>query len=241
MTTTLALGALIGRFFAYTIGQPFYIQDFIIIGMASMISATSKTPITALVLVLEISSLPNLIVPMALAIVLAYLVSGDWSLNPRQFVTRKDALKQKIDSKEYLKMISVISIAHKEFKYLFTNQTINECFTIVDRTQKVSVPVLYPDSKKLAGTIIPSELAILNIDRNRKVEDFMLKKYVVLHERDNLLDAIDQAIDYDDDRFVIVNPENEVVGILTFQDIIRAYRKQEKVENYLSKMDDFSE
>ena len=149
-TPTLALGALLGGFYAILIGQATFMEDFYIIGMASMVSATSKTPISAMVLVLEITALPNLILHMAIAITLAYLISGDWSLDPGQLVNRREVIKQRLESKDFLTMIPIKTIINPNInpECLYTSQTVEETIKVLEQPRRFLIPVLNPQTNK---------------------------------------------------------------------------------------------
>ena len=63
----------------------------------------------------------------------------------------------------------------------------------------------------------------------------MSRMITVLHEDDSLLDGLDKILDYDMDRFIVINNDSQISVIVTTTDIIRAYRKQEKVEAELKR------
>ncbi|MHA2250187.1 MAG: chloride channel protein, partial [Candidatus Kariarchaeaceae archaeon] len=87
---SLSIGAQSGIIFAIllNVNDPVIITAWAIVGMSSMHAATTKTPVASVLLILEITGLPNLIIPMVLANISAYIVSGPKSLYRGQLRSR---------------------------------------------------------------------------------------------------------------------------------------------------------
>ncbi|MGQ4876672.1 MAG: chloride channel protein [Promethearchaeia archaeon] len=79
----MILGALIGAVF----GVIFYPENpelFVLIGIAAVLGASINNPITAIIILIEMTWVPFLFVPAAISTVIAYIVSGSNAIIPGQ-------------------------------------------------------------------------------------------------------------------------------------------------------------
>ncbi len=101
LASSLFVGAMLGAIF----GEIFYPDEvgaFIVLGMGAVLAATTNTPVATTVMMLEMSHSFDLIIPLALCVSVAYLVSGGTSLYEGQKVSRDDEEKgyyQIVDAK----------------------------------------------------------------------------------------------------------------------------------------------
>ena len=89
LASSLFVGAMLGAIF----GEVFYpdsVGAFIVLGMGAVLAATTNTPVATTVMMLEMSHSFDLIIPLALCVSVAYLVSGGTSLYEGQKVSRED-------------------------------------------------------------------------------------------------------------------------------------------------------
>jgi CIC family chloride channel protein len=89
LASSLFVGAMLGAIF----GEVFYpeaVGAFIVLGMGAVLAATTNTPVATTIMMLEMSHSFDLVIPLALCIAVAYLVSGGTSLYEGQKVSRDD-------------------------------------------------------------------------------------------------------------------------------------------------------
>jgi len=79
----MLLGTLLGSFFGI-IFYPEYLELFVILGISSVLGAAINNPITAIIIVIEMSWIPILFIPMGISTILAYIFSGPSSMIPDQ-------------------------------------------------------------------------------------------------------------------------------------------------------------
>lgn len=79
----ILLGTLLGSFFGI-IFYPEHIELFVILGISSVLGAAINNPITAIVIVIEMSWIPILFIPVGISTILAYIFSGPSSIIPDQ-------------------------------------------------------------------------------------------------------------------------------------------------------------
>ncbi|TXT62929.1 MAG: membrane protein of unknown function [Promethearchaeota archaeon] len=75
----ILLGSLLGGFFGILV-YPEYVELFVILGIASVLGAAINNPITAIVIVIEMSWFPILFIPVGISTILAYIFSGPSSM-----------------------------------------------------------------------------------------------------------------------------------------------------------------
>ncbi|MHA1906156.1 MAG: chloride channel protein [Candidatus Thorarchaeota archaeon] len=115
LASSLFVGAMLGAIF----GEVFYpeaVGAFIVLGMGAVLAATTNTPVATTVMMLEMSHSFDLVIPLALCIAVAYLVSGGSSLYEGQKVSRDDEdedyyklAKQKPDPEDVLALDGTVS------------------------------------------------------------------------------------------------------------------------------------
>ncbi|MHA2363270.1 MAG: chloride channel protein [Candidatus Hodarchaeales archaeon] len=228
---TLVLGALLGTLFAITTGHIDYIGDFFILGMAGMQSGTAKTPIASMVLILEITGLPHLILYMAIVTTLAYIVSGEQGLYKDQLTDRREAIRQKLETKDYLEDIPIEAVMTEKVITLNPNMTVFEVKAIFQSANKHTLPIV-DDTNKVIG--ITSMQDIRHADDTQKISDYMIKDVITLEKTSSLKDALEEVLKHEVERFPIVNEEKKLVGFITLHDMLTTYQKHERVERKLS-------
>ncbi len=229
---SLVLGALIGSMFAIFTGQTSYVGDFFVIGMASMHTGTSKTPISAMILVLELSGLPHLILHMTVANVVAYMFSGNVSLYPGQLKNKIEGIKQMLEPQDLLAAIPVAAVMSTKIHHLEPQMTVGEAKKHFREKKKHTMPVIDGDTKILVGIISLQDLERVNDDKN--IENVMIRNVITVRPQESLRDALVRIVEHDVERFPVVDDEMHVIGFITLHDIILAYRKQRRAEIPLS-------
>jgi CIC family chloride channel protein len=89
LASSLFVGAMLGSLFG-EIFFPHNVQAFIVLGMGAVLAATTNTPVTTTVMMLEMSHSFDLIIPLVICITVSYLVSVGTSLYEGQKISRDD-------------------------------------------------------------------------------------------------------------------------------------------------------
>jgi CIC family chloride channel protein len=89
LASSIFVGAMLGSIFGHLFA-PHYLAAFVVLGMGSVLAATTNTPVATTVLILEISHSFELLIPVTICICVSYLLSGGTSLYEGQKVTRDD-------------------------------------------------------------------------------------------------------------------------------------------------------
>jgi len=229
---TLVLGALAGSLFAIITGQNDQIGTFFVLGMAGMLSASAKTPIASMILILEITGLPvHLILYMAIVTSVAYLVSGEKGLYKDQLNDRREALRQQLETKDYLALIPVSSIMTTNVVTLLPDMTITEVQTAFNTTRKHTMAIINNENEILG--IISEEDIPTDIDQSLPISDIMIKNVFTVGPDESLQDALNLVLTNEIERFPVVNEDDKLIGFITLRDMLRAYKRQENIEKHL--------
>lgn len=108
LAPSLFVGAMLGKLFG-EIFSPGNETAFMVLGMGAVLAATTNTPVATTVLILEISRSFDLVIPLALCVVVAYLVSGGSSLYEGQKLCRDD------EEQDYYAPINILPETSLEF------------------------------------------------------------------------------------------------------------------------------
>jgi CIC family chloride channel protein len=106
--SSLFVGAMLGAVFGEFI-FPGYKEVFMILGMGAVLAATTNTPVATIVIMLEISRSFDLVIPLAIVVSVAYLLSGGSSLYEGQKLCRDD------EESDYYPPINILAKIPKEF------------------------------------------------------------------------------------------------------------------------------
>ncbi len=155
---SLVLGALIGSMFAILTGQTLFIGDFFVVSMSAMITATSKTPLSSMIFILELSGLPHLILHMAVANVIAYMFSGNVSLYQGQLKNKIEGIQQQLEPQDILASIPIAAIMATKIHYLTPQMTVKKAKDLFREKKKHTMPVINPKTSVLVGILAYQDL-----------------------------------------------------------------------------------
>ncbi len=223
------LGGAVGLFFHKFIPsiQP---EAYALVGMAAFLAGVSKTPLTAIILVLEITGSYNLLPATMVASVVAYMVTGEYTLYTKQVPTRVESPAHRsemlIDLLEEVKVEEAMVPAER-VTTVSPENTVLDVLRLIERTGYIGYPVI--ENGKLVGIITFEDVEKVPVEeRGRvRVRDVMTKKLIVAYPDENLRSALAKIVNHNIGRLLVVprDDETKLLGILTKGDIIRAYAK----------------
>ncbi|MGB3535510.1 MAG: chloride channel protein [Microcoleaceae cyanobacterium] len=218
-----ALGELIGIWEASWIGlEP--PTTFALAGMAAFFCAVSRTPMTSVVIVFEITRDFNLVLQLMICTIVAYLVSerlDAYSLSDRLLKLKGIELKQNQTEHDSLSTLTAADIMQYQVETLESElslETVCACFA---ESHHRGFPVV--ERGKLVGIVTESDLA--NIDKRSltpetPLHQLMVKQPITVKPTDSLSEVLYLLSKYKPSRLPVVEGR-KVVGIITRSDIIR--------------------
>ncbi len=233
---SLFLGAALGGAYGVFIARLFpglHIQPsaFALVGMAAVLAGTVHAPLTAIMLLFEMTNDYRIILPLMFAVAVS-LFTSRWLHPASVYETglRRDGLHihrgQDID---ILEALSVEEVMDRSPLTVPWDTPLGQIHLLFDKAHSHGLPVV-DDQGRLFGVITLSDLenAVHDSPDNlkRPVRDFCSRKLVVAHPDESVHQALKRMGMYDIGRMPVVQREDptRIVGWLSRMDIIQAYQ-----------------
>ena len=197
-------------------------------GMGAFFSAVTRGPITAIVIVFEIRGDFNLVLPLMVGSVIAYLISdriASGSIYTRLLAWNGVQLAKDVTNETWIGLTAA-DLMQRRVETLSSQMKLSEAVQAFSRSHHRGFPVV--DGGKLVGIITQSDLADTSrrpIDPNAVLADLMTPQPVTVSPIDPLTQVL-----YLLNRFKVsrlpVTEGQKLVGIITRADIIRAEADQ---------------
>ncbi|MBE9002650.1 MULTISPECIES: chloride channel protein [unclassified Nostoc] len=225
------LGHIIGvaELYITGVGSP---TTYALAGMGGFFSAVSKVPITAIVIVFEMTTDFNLVLPLMIVSVAAYLVADKvvpGSLYEKLLELKGIALTKQVPMEGALTKLTAKDVMQERVETLDAEMSLEEAMQSFARSHHRGFPVV--EDSKLVGIVTQSDLLKIRESanhalRDRNLADIFLKEIMTpvpmtvtpTHTLGNVLYLLDR---YQISRLPVVNGR-KLIGIITRADIIRA-------------------
>jgi chloride channel protein, CIC family len=200
-------------------------------GMGAFFSAVTRGPITAIVIVFEITADFNLVLPLMIGSVIAYLISdriAPGSIYGRLLEWNGIHIEKDSDISDSWAELTAADLMQRKVETLSSQMKLPEAIQAFSSSHHRGFPVV--DDGKLIGIVTQTDLA--DLTRRPAIEnseitlaDIMTPQPVTIHPRDPLTQVL-----YLMNRFKLsrlpVTDGQKLVGIITRADIIRAEADQ---------------
>jgi len=219
-----AWGAAVG-----TLLYPSMSPVFILMGMAAFSSGVHKVMLTPIVFMAEVFG-PHTIIPIILATVVCYFVSGTYSFYPIQ-PTNKVAQEELALERFYYKVIrtkpkELEKLKAKELATpnptrLSEDMTVRQALEAFGKTSFRLLPVVDAEDKVL-GYVTLEGLAFLSksvLDKQLAVAE--IKPPLVFVENEPVVHVIEEMVRTEEDHCFLVDGEGRLTGIISTIDVTR--------------------
>jgi len=222
-------GALIHHLFPTVTASP---GAYSIVGMGAVVSATTHGPLSAMLILFEMTGNYKIILPLMLSCILATIFAGQ--LMKESIYTLK-LVRRGIDIREgkevnVLKSMFVRDVMNRGVETISEGSTLAEMTDKISKSKFNSFPVLDAENK-LAGILSFNDYSQALFDEDLKdlvvAKDLMSENVVTALADDDLYTALGKISRKDFSTMPVVSPDDpaELVGIVTRRDIIGAYEK----------------
>jgi CIC family chloride channel protein len=219
-----ALGYLVGvgEFHLLRLGSP---TSYALAGMGSFFSAVSKVPVTAIVIVFEMTTNFNLVLPLMITCVVSYLIADNLakgSLYQRLLERNGYTLPNKIVEKPSLAGLRASDLMQRKVETLASQMTLDEAMQAFSRSHHRGFPVV--DGEKLVGIITQKDLANATqrqLPGDTPLAQMMTPQPITVLPTDSLSQVLYLLNRYQLSRLPVMEGR-KLVGIITRADIIRA-------------------
>ncbi|MGQ4832861.1 MAG: chloride channel protein [Candidatus Asgardarchaeia archaeon] len=216
-------------------------QPYALVGMGAFFAGASRTPLTNIILISEISGNYLFTIPLMLATPLSYMVSK--TLVEEDIYTfsfkREGILLIRGHREDILSLIQVRDIMNTNVVTLDPKIRVFQVIEIMERYRIDGFPVIDNDGN-LIGIITDDDVlrAIREHKESSRVEDIMQKNVITIFPYQSAQEALNIMNKYNIGRLPVVDPENpkKLIGILIRNHILEAYKIKIIVRKRLEKM-----
>jgi CIC family chloride channel protein len=201
---------------------------FALVGIAALFAGVERSPITCIVMIMEMTGDFLMILPLMIAVSSAYLVSS--LIEPNSVETLK-LVRRGIHIRQgrhigALHTIKVSEIMTKEPTTLSPLMKTSEVLEIIDKTHHTKFPVV-DDFNNVLGILIAEDLFHEPPEdgHERTVQELMNPEFLHLSPQCTMDSAMKEMIKRDEGHAVIVDPKDprRMLGYITKADVLKAY------------------
>ncbi len=201
-----------------------------IVGMGAVVAATTHGPLTAILMLFEMTGDYKIILPLMITCIISALAAGRFY---RESIYTLKLMRRGVDIRagrevNVLKSIPVRDVMHVEVDTIYEGDSLGHFSRIIALSKYNSFPVLDADDK-LAGILSFADYrdAVFNEDLKDLIiaRDLATANVQTIDAEANLYDAL-QAISYKDFSIMPVvsaSDAQRLVGVVSRRDILRAY------------------
>lgn len=217
-----ALGYLIGVCEHHFLGMSLPVT-YALTGMGAFFSAVARVPITAIVIVFEMTTDFNLVLPLMIGCVVAYLVAeqtAKGSIYDRLLEWQGIHLEAQTSDSGLLAELTAAEVMQRRVETLPSQLSLEEVVQAFSRSQHRGFPVI--DGEKLVGIVTQSDLANAGpLAGEPLLSEIMTPQPITVSPTDSLADVLYLMNRYSLSRLPVTEGR-KLVGIITRSDIIRA-------------------
>lgn len=233
---SLFTGAMLGGALGHIFAQLFpdmnvQIGAYALVGMAALFSATARAPLTAMLIVFEMSNDYDMILPLMVSGITACYVA-QW-LHPESIYTMKLAKRGVRFSEgrdmDIMQGVAVNEVMRKSPVFVHRDASISEVMELFHETNLLGFPVV-TDSKNVCGIITLQDMHKAESDpgfssKGRVVADIATEDPITVFPDEPIWTAIQKMGPRDIARLPVVSRDgsNRLVGVISRSDILRAY------------------
>lgn len=234
MKAGAAFGGVLGFFLHYTFPNETAASGaYALVGMGAMVAGTMHAPLTAIIMIFEISDTYQVILPIMFAAVSAAVVA---KLFMRQSIYTLPLEREGIEigygiNLSIVHRVTVGSIMKKRFTRVKQGTTARELIHLVEGKDQTVFPVV-DEKEGFVGLIRFQDVRPVYRDpdghRNVLAADVMVKNVPLLNENDSLDKVLKtfELIDIDTLPVVADQGSKKIIGIVRHEDALRRYRKE---------------
>ncbi len=236
---SLFMGAMLGAGFGYFVHYLF--PDitaspgaYALVAMGGLVAGTTRAPITAIIIVFELTKDYNIILPLMVVCIISTILSSKLS---RESIYTLKLLLRNIKIKEraevnIMKSIYVKDIYSRDFEHIEENRNFNEVVNILV-SKKVPYVSVMNMHKQFMGIISLHNIKDLLLDRDALKYVFIAgdiadKSISTVTLNDNCKTALDRMGRCNYDGLPVVDTDNPLkqIGIVWRKDIDEAYKQE---------------
>ena len=203
---------------------------FAMVGMAAVFAAMAHAPITAILIVTEMTRNYAIILPLMMAVVVSTFISV--KLNPESIYTAKHMRRginlHPHEEVDVLEKVIAADVMACDFPSVAPEMKLTELADLFSRKKYHGYPVIDKDGNlKGVVTLADIEARLATADKDYIVADIATKNLITAYPDESLHDILHNVEASEIGLIPVVDRENpaKLIGILRRHDIIRAYAR----------------
>ncbi len=242
---SLFMGATLGVFFGGLLHQLFPTITatpgaYALVAMGGMVAGTTRAPITAIIIVFELTNDYHIILPLMITAIISTIISSYFT---RESIYTLKLLRRGIAIKEgsevnVMKSIYIRSVYEKDFQIIHPQDNFNLVINKIVQNSGREFPVVN-DKNEIVGIITVDSVKDFLFEKDELKDvliaaDIMTTKFETVALDDNCQSAIDKMKKLDYETLPVTESSNskKIVGIVTVKDIQEAYNKEVERLNF---------
>ncbi len=226
MTPSIFIGGTVGAMMALvlrTTSFPFSATILVVVGMGAVLAAATKTPISSAIMMTEMTGGLNILIPIILGTVMAYMVSGDYTLYREQITRQSMPMDLSVLAKR-----SVQDVMSAPVVTFPPDMLVKDAYDLSILKGHYSYPVVDGEGKVL-GVVYRRSLQQTHATAPRTQVKSLMQTHVELINHDAPAnEAFEVMNGAQITRMIVVDDERRVLGMLTRVDLIRAVEEPDR-------------
>ncbi|MFA9430337.1 chloride channel protein [Egicoccus sp. AB-alg2] len=223
--TGAALGAAFGIVAAQFLGADLVQSGaFALVGMAAVYAATARAPLTAILIVFELTGSYDLVLPLMLAVGIAMFVTEllGWDSLYLHQLRQRGVVYGQIDELDVLQTVTVGEVMSAPEGHVVPATTSADALRAHFASSGSHGVSVVDERGRLVGVVSRSDLA----RPGTTAQDLATRKVLTVTAQDPVFRAVRRMASLDVGRLPVVDPlTREVVGVLRRGDVVRAYQR----------------
>jgi len=235
---SLFMGAMLGYFFGSFVHQTFPLitatpNAYALVAMGGLVAGTTRAPITAIIIVFELTNDYRIILPLMITCIISMIISSRLS---RESIYTLKLLLRNINIKEgtetnVMESIFIKDVYTHDFKSIYVTDNFNQVINKIIKGKGPEFPVI-DENSNIRGMISINDLKEYLYDRETLQNiliagDIANTNFKMVSTEDNCKAALDIMSKFDCEGLPVFdqNKPNVVIGMLWRKDIQDAYQK----------------
>jgi CIC family chloride channel protein len=219
-------GLIAQYFFPNVVYQPY---AFALIGMGALFAGACRAPVTALIMIPEMTNNHYLLIPMIIVSTLSYFVASSLTKSS-MYLMKLENRGVKIKQKEnVLEDVLVEDVMAKRLDSITPDTKVSKILSLMLEKRHPGFPVV-DSSKRFYGFVKIYDLKGIKKPEREKMEvkEIANRDYPHVSPTDNVYHALNVMINHNLGRIPVIikkNKEIYIVGVISKTDVIKAYEQ----------------
>jgi CIC family chloride channel protein len=231
----LTIGGACGAIIGFIIMHLFPAADInlpmsALIGMSAMFAGASRAYLTSIAFALEATMQPEALLPLLGACTSSYLVSFFFMENTimTEKIARRGIYTPDAYEPDILRKLSVAQVISNESVILNPDTLISEFKLYLTDNPQIDSHFIVVDQKgDFQGTVALTDLYASKTREDAAISSILRKSDYAIKSNDSLSKAVELMSEQQEELIPVLSiDENKVIGVLTYRDILKAYKIQ---------------